>query len=110
MRNGSMTVETKVLQAILELGDKPERVDAVGQVMYDLTIKSVTLRVNAMPGATVGVKKVGWIVRTKLQLRTARDGNHGGRYAVVWDGERLRGLAQRYGMEGLLERGGAMNL
>jgi DNA primase len=127
-----MTLEAKVLQALLELGNEPERVDALGQGVYDFTIKSLAQRVNAIlddenrqngeddeadqdgqgegeeddrkRGPRVGVKKVGWIVRNKLQLKTARDGHHGGRYAVVWDDDRLRSLAQRYGMEGMLER------
>jgi len=44
-------------------------------------------------------------VRNELQLRTERDRSvrGRGRYAVIWDDERITALATRFGLEELLK-------
>ena len=119
----SMTLAAKVLQAIIELGNEPLGLDEQGQPIYDLTLANVTQRVNTILDTenespdgedsdgddqrrpAVKPRRVGHIVRNELQLRTERDRSvrGKGRYAVIWDDERITALATRFGLEELLK-------
>lgn len=119
----SMTLASKVLEAIVAIRwDHPAGYDEDNRPFYDLSLKAVAKRTNAIiegenkeegeepaeaSGAekdqrrSVGPKRCGEIARNQLQLKTERmtKGHVKGNYVVVWDEERVRGLCARYGIE-----------
>jgi hypothetical protein len=115
----SLTMTAKVLEAIATVGMK-NQVDEGGQIF----MKDVATKVNELideqnrrmgeedelegeekgsldKKGKVKSRKVGSIIRNYLQLRTERwtSGENKGLYYVVWDGERIRALCTRYGVE-----------
>jgi len=121
----SMTLAAKTLQAIIELGNEPTGVGPDGGAIFDFTLKTIADRVNAILDAEnegdggddesdevsklkleVKPKKIGHIVRNELGLRTERDHSNKSRYAIIWDGPRIRAIAGRYGLEEWLDQAG----
>jgi hypothetical protein len=46
----------------------------------------------------VGVRKIGHIIRSDLQLNSDRSSKFGGRHVVEWDDRRIKSLRKRYGI------------
>ena len=51
------------------------------------------------PDKAVTPKKVGWVLRNQLHLRTERSGGKKRGYRVVWDEKRVEGLRKRFGVD-----------
>jgi len=99
----SMTLEALVLEALVRLHDETQERDPSASPVYSLTdlAKRVTQSVAAEAGEDeepprMTAKKVGYILREKLRLRTEK---RSGRFHVVWDEKIIAALKARYGLE-----------
>jgi hypothetical protein len=116
----SMTLASKVIEAIVAIKNgQPVGYDEDNQPFYDFSLKNVARHVNWIiegenkeqgeeeseeeraKHKSVGPKRCGEIARNTLQLKTERatKGPIKGNYFVIWDGERVKGLCSRYGIE-----------
>jgi DNA primase len=98
----SMTLEALALDALVRLHDE-KRQQGVAEPL--ISLNDLAGRVNEALAAESGegeesakvtAKKVGHILRERLQLRTEKQS---GRYHIVWDDERIQALKVRYGLE-----------
>lgn len=116
----SMMLAAIVLEAIIEQRRQPVSRDLLGEMVYDLSLKAVTARVNQRlkeefdgpeeDFEPLKNKKVGYEIRNTLQLRTARGRGYSRAYQVTWDEERVLALAYRYGLTHMLEEHGTLEL
>jgi DNA primase len=103
----SMTLAATILSVIVQLHKEPVQYDLNGNPVFDLSIKTITRRVNlalAEEDETSGEeqaarkltsKKIGYEIRERLQLRTEKKRSG---YYTVWDDRRIEALCQRFGI------------
>jgi hypothetical protein len=98
----SMTMEALALEALVRLYDEKQKQGiAESRIGLNELAERVTQALTAESGedeesTTVTAKKMGHVLRERLQLRTEKQS---GRYHVVWDDERIQALKVRYGLE-----------
>jgi hypothetical protein len=99
----SMTLEALVLETLIRLHDETQERDPSADPVYSLTdlAKLVTESIAAEADEKdepprMTAKKVGYLLREKLQLRTEK---RNGRFHVVWDERSIAALKARYGLE-----------
>jgi len=117
----SMTLTAKVLEALVRIRSQVAySLDEEGRPIWDFTLKNVARVTNEIIDEEneddvdededetpkrrrkrVSPKKVGFIARNYLQLATERlsSGPLRGRYAIIWDEQRILALCKRYGVE-----------
>jgi len=99
-----MTLAATVLSVIVALREQPITSQLDGTPEYDLSLKTITRKVNEfLTGERedgegddpVNSKKVGYEIRERLQLGTEKKSGY---YSVVWDEERIQALRRRFGV------------
>jgi hypothetical protein len=99
-----MTLAATVLSVIVALREQPLTSQLDGTPEYDLSLKTITRKVNEFLGGEredgegddpVNSKKVGYEIRERLQLGTEKKSGY---YSVVWDEECIQALRRRFGV------------
>ncbi len=100
----SMSTEASVLEALVRLPEKIQVVKWNSKLLFPLIAlteetnkKLAALTVKGEEAQLLTPKKVGYILRERLQLHTIQRGPY---YFVEWDQERIDGLMTRYGLVG----------
>ena len=99
-----MTLAATVLSVIVALREQPLTSQLDGTPEYDLSLKTITRKVNEFLSGEredgegddpVNSKKVGYEIRERLQLGTEKKSGY---YSVVWDEECIQALRRRFGV------------
>ena len=88
----------------MALHEQPITTQLDGTPEYDLSLKTITKKVNELLAGEsedgegddqVNSKKVGYEIRERLQLGTEKKSGY---YSVVWDEECIQALRRRFGV------------
>jgi len=112
-----LTLASKVLEALI-IKNQIQADEGLGQTERDLSVQTITELVNQLMdfenygeenyneqrarrkgGNETGSRKVGYVLRTQLQLDAERSSKFSGRHVVQWNESRVKSLRKRYGID-----------